>query len=423
MRVLIDPSGQDLRNMGDVAMCQVAVTRIRELWPTATIQVLTDAPHRLAAYCPGVDPVLVEGRRAWCGGRSLLGGLDRLLPAGLRRRGQRIERAFKRRCPELAGALHRGRMVLGDDGSQAAASFLRAIWQSDLFIVSGQGTVTDAFRSGATAILDTLALASRKGTPTAMLGQGIGPIRHRELLARAKEVLPRVDLIALREGRAAPVLLQSLGVESEKTRVTGDDAIELAYAARCDSPGSAIGVNLRVAPYAGVDHHLAEALSSIFQTAARQYRACLLPIPIRQQPDDRADIKVIHQLLKGSDGEASETSTLDSPLKVIRQAARCRVVVTGSYHAAVFALAQGVPAIGLVNSDYYEDKFFGLAHQFGVGCEVVHLDGNDLSQRVLGAIDRVWRSADQIRHQLLDAARRQIHQSRSAYEKLRALTA
>ena len=45
--------------------------------------------------------------------------------------------------------------------------------------------------------------------------------------------------------------------------------------------------------------------------------------------------------------------------------ARCRLVVTGSYHAALFALSMGVPAIGIATSRYYEDKFLGLADQFG----------------------------------------------------------
>ena len=35
------------------------------------------------------------------------------------------------------------------------------------------------------------------------------------------------------------------------------------------------------------------------------------------------------------------------------------VEVTGSYHAGVFALAQGIPVVGLLQSAYYEQKFIG----------------------------------------------------------------
>ena len=54
-------------------------------------------------------------------------------------------------------------------------------------------------------------------------------------------------------------------------------------------------------------------------------------------------------------------------LRLIEQISRCRLVIVGSYHAAVFALAQGVSAIGLAGNAYYLQKFEGLAaNQFGL---------------------------------------------------------
>jgi polysaccharide pyruvyl transferase WcaK-like protein len=50
---------------------------------------------------------------------------------------------------------------------------------------------------------------------------------------------------------------------------------------------------------------------------------------------------------------------------------RCRVVVTGSYHAGVFALAQGIPVVATAASRYYHDKFSGLADLFGGGGDIV----------------------------------------------------
>ena len=43
----------------------------------------------------------------------------------------------------------------------------------------------------------------------------------------------------------------------------------------------------------------------------------------------------------------------DSPMQMIRKIQRCRLIVTGSYHPAVFALAKGIPAIALVKSVTY----------------------------------------------------------------------
>ena len=42
----------EYKNMGDVAMLQVAVARLLKLWPEARIEVLTDSPAGLARYCP-----------------------------------------------------------------------------------------------------------------------------------------------------------------------------------------------------------------------------------------------------------------------------------------------------------------------------------------------------------------------------------
>ena len=47
----------EYKNMGDVAMLQAAVDRLRALWPEATIEVLTDSPFNLARYCPGAQPL------------------------------------------------------------------------------------------------------------------------------------------------------------------------------------------------------------------------------------------------------------------------------------------------------------------------------------------------------------------------------
>jgi colanic acid/amylovoran biosynthesis protein len=99
----------------------------------------------------------------------------------------------------------------------------------------------------------------------------------------------------------------------------------------------------------------------------------------------------------------------------------CRVVVTGSYHAGVFALSCGVPAIGIAKSQYYVEKFCGLAAQFGPGCEVATLDDPDFERVLREKIDRLWTAAAQLRPGLLQAAARQIALGRAAYGRLREI--
>ena len=53
-----------------------------------------------------------------------------------------------------------------------------------------------------------------------------------------------------------------------------------------------------------------------------------------------------------------------SPEAVMKNVSACRMVVTGSYHAAVFALSQGIPALTISKSAYYDSKFNGLGDMF-----------------------------------------------------------
>ena len=57
MRILVDQSGYDLLNIGDVAMLQSCVTRLRRQWPQSEIMVIAHDPALLAAYCPGARAI------------------------------------------------------------------------------------------------------------------------------------------------------------------------------------------------------------------------------------------------------------------------------------------------------------------------------------------------------------------------------
>jgi colanic acid/amylovoran biosynthesis protein len=72
-----------------------------------------------------------------------------------------------------------------------------------------------------------------------------------------------------------------------------------------------------------------------------------------------------------------------------------------------------------LKSKYFAAKLYGLANQFGVGCEVVILDEGDFQQRLKTAILSAWNSSERIRPRLLDAAAAQLAASKAAYERLR----
>jgi polysaccharide pyruvyl transferase WcaK-like protein len=422
MRILVEPNAHHLRNMGDLSMLAIAVERLRALWPEARIGVIADDPELLARHFETVTPVPSAGRRLWLEDPYLGLRLHERLPESVARRLRAGEHGLRRRLPELVRTAIRARRGIRGRGTADLDEFLEWVADSDLLVVSGAGALTDPFAPYALTVLDLLDAVTAKATPAAMFGQGIGPLTDPALLERGRAVLPRVDLIGLREELAGRPILRSLGVAEERIITTGDDAVELAYRARAEPPsGRGLGVSLRVARYANFHDGDLREVEDALRRAAAAFAAPLVPVPISHQPNEQ-DADVIARLLPESD--ALPPGGLSAPLAVIEQVRRCRVVVTGSYHAAVFALAQGIPAVGLAGSDYYVDKFLGLADQFGGGCALVTAgESSPLGERLMLAIEEMWESADELAPRLLQAAARQVDQGRAAYGRLPELVA
>jgi polysaccharide pyruvyl transferase WcaK-like protein len=427
MTILVDSCSYNCQNVGDLAMLTVAVSRLRELWPSASIKVITNAPHLIARHCGrygDVTTVPVAGRRMLLG-ESLLGRMAKQLPGSVATRWQDVEDEWRMTAPHLfATSLKVKARVRGTDSSDVDA-FLRAIKEADLVVVNGAGILTDAFRDHALGILATLDLAIHHKIPTAMFGQGLGPFEDADLRQRAAEVLPRVGLIGVRESRSSVPLLRSLGVSPSRIVVTGDDAIEMAYAddLRRRRGARGIGVNLRIAPYSNVGRDQLTAVRQALDEAARSHEARLLPIPIAHHGGGM-DVDTLRELLSGASSADDGGAAIDTPQAVIDRIGECRVVVTGSYHGAVFALAQGIPVVALARSKYYVDKMAGVMQQFGGGCELLELDEDHdqtLVARLRTAIDRAWADADRLRAPLLASARDQIASGRRAYARCRLL--
>ncbi len=396
MRILIEPGSYRCQNMGDMAMLQVAVARLTAMHPNADLRVLTNDSAALAAYCPAARPVPAVGRA-------------QLLDDGL----------HHRTWLRARGMVASVRALVHGGDSGAVWSFLDALESSDLILIAGQGSMGDATSAHARIVLATLGLAQQLGRPSAMVGQGIGPLRDPALAADAAAVLPAVGLIALREGRTGPALLSGLGVPRERIRLTGDDAIELAYGLAPPGLGQAIGLNLRVAGNAGVDGDVVEPLRRTVRELSRELGAELLPVPIAR--GQARDAEVLRSLLSTVGAQSDGGVDLDSPAKVITQVGRCRIVVTGAYHAAVFALAQGIPVVFLAESEYYRTKYEGLADQFGQGCELVLLRGAELPARLRAAALTTWERAETYRPTLRRAAEEQVSRGRETYREVLGL--
>jgi glycosyltransferase involved in cell wall biosynthesis/polysaccharide pyruvyl transferase WcaK-like protein len=409
LRFLVEFGSYPLHNHGDNAMMQVAVERIHELFPQAEISVVMRRPDRLARLCPTARPIDEQSRHAWLSGRSLIGGLHRVLPhsSTLLERERRLWLEYPHFC-NLGTNLKA--IILGRD---TIGSFYKELTTTDYLVVCGMGLINDAFKDSALDLLDELHAARLSGCEVVAFGQGIGPITTPELQARAKEVLPKLKLIAIRESNGSLKLLESFGVPRDSIFITGDDAIERAYNERGDGIGTMIGVNVRVAGYAATgEAYLAHLRPALFH-ASECLGARLTPLPISFSQES-SDSTAISSLLDGhSTPLIEDPESLD---ELLYATSFCRVVVTGSYHAGVFALSQGIPVIALVQSSYYEQKFSGLRDQFaGIGCSIIDFRHPVNSDQIAEAIIRAWNSAESVRDRLLSAAAEQVARSRAAY--------
>ena len=412
-RLLVEPGSHAMLNLGDIAMAQVCVERLQGLWPDAAIGVVTEAPDRLGRYCPGVEAVPASGQSEWFAGRWHGGAYWPFLPGRGRTLVERSVRRLGDSTPRLARAAVRAELVAREPASAELRKFASWLLSADAVVVSGRGGTTDAFLDDGMELLELVHSATALGIPTAMFSQGLGPIEDEDLRSRAGAVLPRVDVLAVRERRSAIPLLHALGVRAERVALTGDDAVELAYRLRPNGvPRHAIGVGLRLSTYSGLTPTTARTIGHVLRAAAARRGSELRALPISLHPHDADHDSLSHVL----DRQVRDAT---SAREAIVGAGGCRVVVAGSYHAAVFALAQGVPVVGLSATPYYDAKLEGLADLFPGGCHVLAARDPELGAKLVAALDDAWDAADELRETLLAAAECQIAAAHAAYAEFK----
>lgn len=393
MRLLIEHSGYGLRNIGDIAMFQACALRLGRIWPDAEIEVFTESPDRLEMFCPGATAVAptVLGR-----------GPAQRIPLSAQLAGEqfwkiaapRLDRRQKPKC------------------NDAPVRQQQAILRADAVISSGGGFVNDVFWWHGAGVLSVLGMSQRLGKPTAMFGQGIGPLDRSWLRRMVQSTMPVLDVIGLREGLISKPLLRNAGVPVDRIHVTGDDALLIATPPERPTTGTDIGLNVRVASYSQMATAGGNQVITTVQEVARDHGLSIIALPVECNKSV-SDLEALRAA--GGAGETSiELSDISSPEELVSRVSFCRIVVTGSYHAAVFALASGIPAVCVTNSAYYDGKFAGLSAQFPRGCIVVR-PGPSFSLELRTAIERSLLVTELVRDEIHSAAVIQVRRGDQAY--------
>jgi colanic acid/amylovoran biosynthesis protein len=421
MRILFDQAAHDMRNKGNNALLETAMRRLGEFWPYASLEVITIAPNLLKMHYPNAFAINPDTLSL---GSDRFSRFKKFLPKQIwwflfEMREEIQHRRYWKNAQTKYADVETGN-VLPSVISQTALEKNRleiAISEFDLFIASGGGYMTDTDKPMLWRVFDRLEAAIACGIPTAMVGQGIGPMKDPELLARARKLLPSLDVILYRNHRNGLPLLESLNIPSEKIILTGDDAIEMTYNKRLNKLGYGIGVSMRVAHYTQIGaNHIGNMRASL-HAAARKFSASLISIPISSSYQE-SDTTQINKLLHGYSPKTANWRKFETPLEVIRRTGKCKVVVTSTYHGAIFALGQGIPVVGVAKSDEYFDKLSELADEFPSGIHVLRLNTERFPDQLLSAINSAWSIAEEVRPSLLENAIRQINWSRAGYQRL-----
>ncbi len=408
-RILIQGGCYELDNLGDQSMLQAAIDRIRERLPNARFSVLWRSDDTLKELAPDAHRVPVENRKAWKWVRSAYIGLRKRMPD--------LDPFIRRRFPRVRDQLLRfkARRLVNHE----------ALRDTQFMVLSGGGYFTDVFPGQAWSSLERIRVADAMGIPFAIVGHGFGPLRDTALRTAASELIPRARLISVRERLESIPILNDLGVDTTKVFVTGDDAVAHAWHAGVRRPGSCIGINLRVAPYAGMADDDVVAVRDAFRDAVASIDCELIPLAecVVKSVESDSDASVAARIIDGL-GHARTGSAVPATVgALIDRVSECRLVVTGSYHCAVFALSQGIPSVCVHNCEYYALKFRGLADRFETGCVVIDRSDAAFHDQLRDAILQCWATADELRPKLLRAAEKQVEAGCQAYDTLCAIIA
>lgn len=256
---------------------------------------------------------------------------------------------------------------------------LELLRKQDLVHISGGGNLNSYFPKQLYTSALIVLLAKVLGKPVLITGQTIGPLAEPTDRSVANRALDAANVITVRDRRVSIALLKELDVCRPQMHVALDDAffLEGSPASTLEPfwlPSSPGRTPLRV----GVSVHsrdvgarLQGILASSLNDLARRVPIEVYFIPhIIVTDDTKHDVPFMRGISARLDAEVPQRVISCQDLTENREPAKERLVkaLTGAmdiviatrYHALVFAIGSGVPALALNEKEYNRAKSLGL---------------------------------------------------------------
>jgi polysaccharide pyruvyl transferase WcaK-like protein len=366
--LLIGDVGGDVFHVGDEAMFETALAEIAARCDASITAVSCDPASVTRRYGVKAVPHL---------------GFDR-------RVGSAYDVNRERRLEEILD---------GTASDPTVVSMRTAMNSVDAVLVCGGGNLAAAWPHLLYERLAVLALATRRGIPTVLIGQTVGPALTARSAARLTDALAGAALVGVRDlpsarlvrqlAPAARVLLH----EDDAAQLPGNDAVP-------GLPSEYVVVTV----HGNADEHVVEryldfvthlhAVSglpvvlvphtgALDGSDAPDTDAALMATMCKRHPDA--------EWLQALPVQESATSAA-----VLRNAA---VVVSARFHPLVFALSAGVPCVGLTSDHYTDIKLEGaLAHHGLADWRLpLHTLGTGPTEAL---VEEMWRRRVEIRAHL-----------------------
>jgi polysaccharide pyruvyl transferase WcaK-like protein len=351
--------GSPVRHIGDEAMFDALVERLRDRQADVQVTVLSNDPEAV-------------------GRRHGVEFAPKVLFAGGRER--EADREQQLRC--VLDTARAARNAHANGSSEEARRFVELVRGADAVVVAGGGNLTSLWPEYVYERVALLRVASILDRPIVVTGQSIGPALSARESSLLGEALAGANLVCVRE-RASQRMCLRLGVDPARLMLAPDDAMTLE-ARRDSGVEEALGIDLEN-PWIGVTitagslepsvnrDAKARDLASRLAELADACEAPLVLLPHFSYPNANSsgDIDVAREVASAiglvNPKVTVAVAPIGSPRGMAWLTGRAALVVSARYQGLVFGQAAAVPVLAIHDSEYVRSKMQGLLDLAGVG--------------------------------------------------------